>query len=262
MRTLGTAKVLATACVALALVQPAFAAEESAWTFEATPYMLAAGMKGTVGVRGYTSDADVSFSDIMDTLDSGFMGILTAQNGRWSFGLEAAYMKLEDAGSRTITSPNGLVSANGTLDISSSMTIFQGSAGYRIVDDQTKVDLIGALRYTKLEAEMELKTQFTPGIVFPGARRSVDDSKSWTDAVVGVRVLHPVADDVTLMGYVDVGAGGSDLTYQVMVGANWAFAKGYTAKFGYRHLDWDYEKDGIVWDMKASGPYLGLGITF
>ena len=25
---------------------------------------------------------------------------------------------------------------------------------------------------------------------------------------------------------------------------------------------WDYEDDGSVWDMAASGPYLGLGIRF
>jgi hypothetical protein len=25
---------------------------------------------------------------------------------------------------------------------------------------------------------------------------------------------------------------------------------------------WDYEEDGTVWDIAASGPYLGLGIQF
>ena len=67
---------------------------------------------------------------------------------------------------------------------------------------------------------------------------------------------------MTLMGYIDIGAGGSNLTYQVMAGANWEFAKGYNLKLGYRHLYWDYEKSGAVWDVKTSGPYLGLGIQF
>ena len=262
MRTLGTSALLSSTCMALLSAQPATAAEESAWKFEATPYMLASGMKGTIGVRGYESDADISFGDILDTLDSSFMGVLTAQKGLWTFGLEAVYMKLADSGSRTITSPNGAVSVNGKLEVENSMTVYQASASYRIVDDRTKVDLIGALRYTKLEAEMKIKTQFTPGIVFPGGSRSVDGSRSWTDGVVGMRVLHPVTDKVTLMGYVDVGAGGSDLTYQVMAGANWEFAKDFSAKLGYRYLYWDYKKDGAVWDMSASGPYLGLGIRF
>ena len=98
--------------------------------------------------------------------------------------------------------------------------------------------------------------------MFPGGTRSASGSESWTDAVVGALVNHPVADNVSLVGYADVGGGGSDLTYQVIAGANWEFNKGYTAKFGYRLLDWDYEEDGTVWDMTASGPYLGLGIRF
>jgi opacity protein-like surface antigen len=59
-----------------------------------------------------------------------------------------------------------------------------------------------------------------------------------------------------------VGAGGSDLTYQVIAGANWEFSEGYTAKVGYRILSWDYENNGTVWDMTASGMYMGLGIRF
>jgi hypothetical protein len=35
-----------------------------------------------------------------------------------------------------------------------------------------------------------------------------------------------------------------------------------STKAGYRYLSWDYEDNGIVWGMVASGPYLGLGIRF
>jgi opacity protein-like surface antigen len=61
---------------------------------------------------------------------------------------------------------------------------------------------------------------------------------------------------------VDAGAGGSDFTYQVIAGVNWMYAKDFTAKVGYRQLDWDYENNGTVWDMTAAGPYIGLGIRF
>lgn len=262
MRTCSSAAVLSLACAALLPAQSATAAEADAWVFEATPYMLAAGMNGTVGVRGFKSNVDASASEIMDNLDGAFFGVLTAEKGRWLFALEAVYLDLEDSGSKQLTSPNGIVSVNGQLEASSTIKIYQGSAGYRILDDRTKVDLIGALRYTKLEADLEIRTQFTPGVVFPGQTRNLGGSDSWTDVVAGMRVLHPVTDNVTLMGYVDVGGGGSDLTYQAMAGANWEFSKGFSAKIGYRHMYWDYEEDGTVWDIAASGPYLGLGIKF
>jgi len=239
--------ILSPVCLGLTLGQSAVAAEADGWQYEVTPYLLAAGMEGTVGVKGDTVPVDASFSDIWDNLDAGFMGIFTAQKGPWSFAVEGVYMKLEDE----VTGPAlGIVSA----DVTNSMYIAQGTVGYRVLDEKTKVDLLGALRWTKLDVDMD--------IVGPLTTRSVSGDESWTDAVVGVRVLHPVADHVTLMGYADVGGGGSDLTYQFMGGVNWEFKKDFTAKLGYRYLSWDYENDGTVWDMAASGPYLGLGIKF
>lgn len=247
-------------CLGLGLGPTTVAAETDAWQYEFTPYLLAAGMDGTVGVRGHDTDVDVSFSDLLDHLDIGFMGIFEARKGPWSFGLEGVYMKLEEEGARTVTGPRGHVSRSGSLDVTNEMYIFQGTVGYRLLDDTTKLDLLGALRYTELKVEMDVRVNFDPPIF--GGARSAGGSESWTDAVIGMRVLHPVSDDVALLGYADVGGGGSDLTYQIIAGVNWEFSDGFVAKVGYRHLYWDYEEDGNVWDMTAAGPYLGLGIQF
>jgi len=244
----------------LGFSQASFANDADKWQFEITPYLLAAGMEGTAGVHGHTADIDVSFSDILDKLDSGFMGLFTAQKGPWTLALEGVYMNLEAGSSNTVTGPGGVVSRSGKLDITNKMYIAQGSVGYRLLDDKTKLDVLGALRYTELKVEMDVKVSFTRPPF--GGSKSEEGSDSWIDAVVGVRALHPVSDEVSLFGYTDIGTGGSDLTYQVMVGANWEFSEGYTAKLGYRYLYWDYEDDGTVWDVTAAGPYLGLGIRF
>lgn len=244
------------------LSQGSSAAEADPWKFEATPYILAAGLDGTVGVRGVEADVDMSFSDIWDNLDIAFMGLFTAEKGPWTFMLEGVYFKLTDEPSKNVTGPFGNVSVSGALEATVELTIYQGSVGYRVFDETTKVDLIGGVRYTKVKADMDVKISTTPGIVFPGGRRSGGGSESWADAVVGVRVLHPVAKDVALLGYADVGGGGSDKTYQLIGGVNWTFREGFTAKAGYRYLSWDYDDNGTVWDVDASGPYLGLGIQF
>jgi len=230
------------------------------WQYEITPYLLAAGMDGTIGIRGYETDLDVSFSDIWDDLESGFMGQYTAQKGLWTFALEGVYLKLEGDTSNSVTGPVGIVSRNGKLDITNKMYIAQGTAAYRVVDGKTKLNVLGALRYTKIKLDVDVKVDFTPPIA--NVSLSQDDSESWTDAVVGLHVMHPVSDTVELVGYADVGAGGSDLTYQFMGGVNWEFSEGYRAKLGYRYLYWDYEDNGFKWDVDASGPYLGLGIQF
>lgn len=252
----------ALAGLGLAFVGSGAASAGDDWQFEVTPYFLAASLDGTAGARGVEADIDASFSDIWDNLDAGFMGLFTARKGPLLFGLEGVYFKLEDQDSGSVSGPFGKVDDDGAMNVTSEMYIFQGSAGYRVIDAGTSVDLLGAARYTKLEGELEVKRTTTPGIVFPGGETRVDDSESWTDFVVGVHALHPVSDTVALLGYADVGAGGSDLTYQFMLGANWEFRKDYTAKVGYRELYWDYDDDGTVWDMTARGAYLGLGIRF
>jgi hypothetical protein len=230
------------------------------WQFEVTPYLLAAGMDGTVGIRGHEADVDMSFSDIWDDLDGGFMGLFTAKKGPWLLAFEGVYIKLEDGASRTITGPGGIVSRDGELDVTNTMYIAQGTVGYQVMDDRTKLYVLGALRYTDLEVEMDVDVAFSPP-PFDGSL-SEDGSDSWIDAVVGLHAVHSVSDVVSLVGYADIGAGGSDLTYQLEAGVNWEFNEGYTAKIGYRYLYWDYEDGGNVWDIAVSGPYLGLGIRF
>jgi len=249
-----------TLCLGLFLNAGGAVAATDEWQFEVTPYLLAAGMDGTVGVRGYTTDVDMSFSDIWDSLDAAFMAIFTAQKGPWVLGLEGVYMKLQDDGAGSVTGPGGIVSINGELDVTAKMYVVQGSVGYRVLDDTTMVDVLGALRYTKLDLDAKVDIAFSPPI-FSGSA-SGDGSESWTDFVVGARVLHPLSDKVSLLGYADVGGGGSDLTYQLIGGVNWEFSKDFTAKLGYRYLSWDYEDGGNTWDVAVAGPYLGLGIRF
>jgi hypothetical protein len=162
-----TSCLLVLSCVGFA---PASHAADDEWQFEVTPYLLAAGLDGTVGARGVTAEMDVSFSDIWDNLDAGFMGLFTARRGPWTFGLEAVYMKLEDEAAKSATGPFGQVTASGALAMTSSLYVYQGSVGYRVVDDTVKVDLIGALRYTRLDLDLKVQRATDPGIVFPGGR--------------------------------------------------------------------------------------------
>jgi len=54
--------IVCVACVGVA--QEGLAADTVPWQFEVTPYFLAAGLDGTVGVRGADADLDVSFNEI------------------------------------------------------------------------------------------------------------------------------------------------------------------------------------------------------
>ena len=54
MRQFGTSA-LAVLIMGLGICQSGIAGEPDEWQFEVTPYLLAAGMEGTAGVRGHWS---------------------------------------------------------------------------------------------------------------------------------------------------------------------------------------------------------------
>lgn len=239
------------------------AAASDAWRFEVTPYVLGASLKGTTGINNVTADVDMPFSEIVKNLDSGFMMLFEAGRGRWSYGFEGVYFKLKEEGTRSWQGPGGIGSATGNLETAMSEQIYQVSVGHRVLDERTKLDLIGAVRYTRLDSDLDLVV--TTGPLLPGGARSLSERADWWDPVLGVRVLVPFADHWSFLGYGDVGGFGvgSDVTYQAIAGVAWEFAKGFKAKAGYRYLYQDYKDDkGFIWDMAAHGFYIGMGFAF
>ena len=232
------------------------------WQFEVTPYIFGAGLRGTTGVGPVSADIDSSFGDILKHFDSGFMAAAEARKGPWAFAFDGVFFRLKDQGTRSWQGPAGIGNATGELEATVSQLVYQLALAYRVEDDATKVDVLGAGRYTRLETDLDLVT--TTGPLLPGNARSVSGSADWWDPVVGARVLIPFAERWTFMGYGDVGGFGvgSKITYQAIAGANWEFAKSFTAKFGYRYMYQKYDKNNFLWNMAAHGAYVGLGISF
>ncbi|UCH46603.1 MAG: hypothetical protein JSU95_10790 [Betaproteobacteria bacterium] len=244
-------------------VQPAFAQDENAedvWQVEITPYLFGAGLKGTVGFKGVVADIDVGVDELLDNLNKAFMLFATAERNNWVFALDTMYFNLENEQTRTWQGPLGNTST-AELKADVEEQIFALAAGRRIVDDRSKVDVLAVARYTGLETSLGLKLTTGPPLL-PDGSRSINVKESWWDAAIAVKGKLPIAQKWDLTGYADVGAGGSDLTYQVMLGVNWQFSRVFSAKLGYRYLYQDYRKDDFIWDMASSGVILGLGIRF
>ncbi len=50
---------------------------------------MAASLNGDTGIGGVTTDVDMSFSDIWDKLNAGFMAAFEARKGPWIFLFDA-----------------------------------------------------------------------------------------------------------------------------------------------------------------------------
>lgn len=256
-------------CVLVGLVaSPVALAQDSTkqadkWQFEITPYFLAASLNGETGIRGVTADVDMSFSDIWDKLNAGFMAAFEARKGPWIFFFDGMYFRLEGEKTKSWQGPLGFVSITGEVEATMTQQLYQLSAGYRLIDERTKLDLVGAMRYTHLDVDLDLVVT-TSGNLFPGGTRSMSGSKDWWDPVIGMRLITPFSQKWSFIGYADLGGFGvgSDFTFQVIAGIKWQFSKVVSAKLAYRYLYQDFEKENFVWDIAAHGPMIGIGFHF
>jgi hypothetical protein len=232
------------------------------WQFEITPYFFGAGLDGTVGVTGVTGDVDMGIGDILDRLDSAFMGMVEVRKKQWGILFDGIYMNLKAESTRSWQGPGGLGTATGQLSTDLTQKVYNLAYAKRVVDEGTRADLILGTRFTQLESHLNLVV--TSGGLLPGGVRSVSDEQSWWDPIFGFRMILPFAEHWSSVLYADLGGFGvgSDLTSQGLVGINWDMTNHFVAKIGYRYIFADYSDDGFVWEMAAHGPYAGVGIRF
>jgi hypothetical protein len=227
--------------------------EESGWTFTAAPYLWASGLEGETGVFGLPAqDIDISFSDVLQHLDFGFMGAAGARNGRFSLGADIVYAKL----SADIDTPHGIIASN----IDGTVKSFMGTAlaGYSVIyDDALTVDLVAGARLWSVDNDFHFN-----GGVLDGT--SVSDGDTWVDPVVGTKFNASLGSDFYIAGWGLVGGFGvsSDIMWDVMAGLGYQITGSVSLFAGYRAADVDFRDGGFVYNVTQKGPLLGGVIRF
>jgi hypothetical protein len=145
------------------LINPAFAQNgtpskdiDKDWEFEIAAYGFAFGITGDIGFRQVNSEVDVDFSDILENLDFGFMGLAQARKGHWSYIIDGAHLKV--SADKSFSRRNLLT---GSVDVEIEQTAITGYVGYRFYEGKgnsvlikpTWDFLVGA-RYNNLSAEL------------------------------------------------------------------------------------------------------------
>jgi len=226
-------------------------AEEGNWDFNLAPlYLWMVDMEGTLGVGPVTSYPDVPFSDIFDNLESVFTVHFEGMHrSNWGFFFDYSYLDIGASG----PGPQGT-----TINIDMASTIVEVGGLYRIKNGPHNFDMLGGVRYTKLEPDVTI----TP----PGGKRGL--SEDWYDPIVGVRYFYDFGNKWMLSARGDIGGFGvgCDFTWNVAALVHFQPWKNVGFVAGYRALDQDYE-DGsgssrFAYDMRLAGPLLGLNIVW
>ena len=223
--------------------------DQDRWEFSGSAYLWAAGVKGTDAAG---DDIDVSFSDVLEDLDGGLMGILAAHKGSWTLLADVLYLSIHQETSSTAN----IIGIPAKLDVDVKLKGFVSTFGvaYRVIDDDmTSIDLLVGARYFKLDLDFDADV---------GASKiKYSDSEDALDGIIGAQAKIALSERWYLSGYADVGAGDSKLTWQVWPGVGYRF-ENVDAVAGYRHLKWETDDGDTIDDLSFSGPTVGVKFRF
>ncbi|MCA0892309.1 outer membrane protein [Microbulbifer agarilyticus] len=254
------------------LAQNAEQESEKEWEYSLTPYLfLPVATEGTSTVAGTEADLDLDLSDVLDILDIAFATRFEARRDRFGILADLYYVSLSmDQGATLKPAVNPELDLTATLnvdvDVRQGWLSLQGM--YRAFESPVgakypwAVDLSAGARwnYLKQEIDTNLEIDILPG---PGIQQSLGGTETWWEPVVGFRTGIEVSSCLTLALRADVGgfgAGGDDLQWGVLVGAERAFNDRHALRFGYLFYGIDYatyRADGrFAYDIDQHGPYL------
>jgi len=262
----GAAALCLGAAASMPLAAQAQAAADT-WQFRASVYGYFPTVEGSSrfpsGGSGPTIDVDAS--DILDALKFTFMGTFEARKGHWGVFTDLIYLDLGDSktGSRDFAVggagiPAG-VTANLGMDLKSWVWTVAGL--YSLADTpHNSTDLLFGARMVDLTQTLDWSLSGSLGAIgLPGrAGRSELSGTNW-DAIVGLKGVATLdaGRRWVLPYYVDVGTGQSKLTWQALAGVGYSFDWA-TMTVAWRHLEYDFDSDKNLKDIRFSGPFFGL----
>ncbi|HSE32460.1 MAG TPA: hypothetical protein VLA93_12890 [Pyrinomonadaceae bacterium] len=217
------------------------------WHFQFSPYLWIAGVTGRAGIGDLVVDIDSGLTDDNVKLNSGFMGTFEARKNKFVLLADLQYSNL----GTERPSPRGLLFSGAEADFKT--FIFDPEVGYRVAENIEKrrsVDILGGIRIWRLETNLN----FLPGIL---AARSAAGTRSWVDAVGGVRGKMYLSKSIFIAGKGDLGGGGAKFTWQLFGGAGVHVHSKIALIGGYRALSVNYDRDNFLFDTTLSGPMIG-----
>lgn len=231
------------------------------WTLSFVTYLWVPAMNGTLTSRGRSADVDISVGDSFENLVDNFKFALTghieARKDRFAVFGDIMYLATEDDVDRRFL---------GDGDIDVSQGFFEAGVAYAVVDKPVndnaarrfRIEPLAGLRLYYLDMEVN----------FDALARNPGRDETWVDGFVGLRTTVDLAERLTAFARFDIGAGGSDLAWNAILGldAHLGKHKRLSLVGGYRWFDVDYD-DGsgnqkFEFDVLMHGPFLGLGFTF
>jgi hypothetical protein len=253
------------------------------WTFDVAPYLWFANVSNTMnfnlppalGGGTANTDSSIGFGDLVSHLNFATMVAADAQYDRFSLLTDFIYLNLSGTASRFRSvrppgEPSIPVSTGVQADVSMNLTssIWTLAGGYTLAEGNWgNFDAIAGFRFLSVNATLNHSIGIAVGgplgnsAVF-GRGGSVSGSSDIWNGIGGFRGRVRLGNaGLFIPYYFDIGAGGSNLTWQIASGL------GYHTRLAdlsltYRYLTFNQSNDAQLQTMTVKGPMLAVTFTF
>jgi hypothetical protein len=265
----------------ISLGQPA--ADVPGWTFDVAPYLWIANINTrmnfdlppAIGGGTASTDTSIGFGDLLSHLNFATMVAADAQYGRFSLLTDFIYLNLGGEASRfrSVRPPNEPpipistgVDANVSMNLTSSIWTLAG--GYTLAEGNWgNFDAIAGFRFLALNATLDHSIGIAAvgprgnGAIF-GRGGSVSASDDIWNGIGGFRGRVRLGNaGLFIPYYFDIGAGGSNLTWQIASGLGYHTGLA-DLSLTYRYLTFDQGSDAKLQTLTVKGPMLAMTFAF
>ena len=233
------------------------------WEQSLAPLFLwGVSIDGSASIGGNEAPMTLDFKDdILENME----GVLTfryeARNDRMGLFVEYQYLNIAPE----------VVIGPARADIDFKSTMFEAGMAYALNEsDTTRWELLGGVRYTEHEIDVDITLEIQP--LPPGFPQQpggqISGGEEWLHPFLGGRVDHTINDKWSFIGRTDYGFGDEDDTaLNVSAIFSYRFRDWGSVLMGYRYLEYDFDngKAGVGnygYDANQQGPLLGLNLTW
>lgn len=257
-------------------------ANPPAWTFDLTPYLWMANINTTLNFSlppalggTVSSNSSVGFGDLLSHLNFATMVAADAEYGRFSLLTDFIYMNLGGTSSqfRSINFPNHpMIPISSSVQTSEGLnmtaTIWTLAGGYTLAQgDWGNFDVITGVRYLALHATVNYSLGITVagprgnGATFGGVGSVSGSGEIW-NGISGLRGRIRIGNvGLFIPYYFDIGAGGSNLTWQIASGLGY-HANLADVSLTYRYLSFEQSSGATLQRLTIKGPMLAVNFSF
>ncbi len=233
------------------------AADPQGWKVEVTPYAWLCGIEGDVTVNGQKTEFDKGFTDLIDGVDMAGGLLAVVQYNRFLVWGQYDYFSTSTDNLDAEDRPQG-----GSFD--SKMLLGEVAVGYQFdgwSEGQTFDVLVGT-RVLTFDNKLTVYNH--------GSRETEDPAEdSRVDGIIVLRPSIPVfpskIDGLRFNPTLAIGAGDSDLVYELQPQFQYQITDSVSARLGYRTVGYklkgEHNEDNEM-NIRLAGLIAGVGVTF